>query len=209
MKIIDLTHFIEEGMTAYCKEESANIEPLSTIKNDGYNVLKVQLSTHTGTHIDSPRHIFEDGITVEEFNLDKFIGNAYIIDCSYMKEINLDTILKHEDKIKSIDYLILKTGWGSKWNKETYFRGYPTLSYEASKFLSNIDTLIGVGMDCISVDNEEGDLYNHKNLLSKGKVIIENICNLSDIEKNFKIIISPLKLKNADGAPVRVYALIE
>lgn len=209
MKIIDLTHFIEEGMTAYCKEESANIEPLSTIKNDGYNVLKVQLSTHTGTHIDSPRHIFEDGITVEEFNLDKFIGNAYIIDCSYMKEINLDTILKHENEIKSIDYLILKTGWGSKWNKETYFRGYPTLSYEASKFLSNIDTLIGVGMDCISVDNEEGDLYNHKNLLSKGKVIIENICNLSDIEKNFKIIISPLKLKNADGAPVRVYALIE
>ncbi len=209
MKIIDLTHFIEEGMTAYCKEESANIEHLSTIKEDGYNVLKIQFSTHTGTHIDSPRHIFKDGITVEEINLDKLIGTAYMIDCSDMKEINLDTILKHEDEIRSVEYLILKTGWESKWNKETYFKGYPTLSYEASEFLSNIDTLSGVGIDCISIDNEEDDLYNHKNLLSKGKIIIENICNLNDVEKRFKVIISPLKLKDADGAPARIYALIE
>ncbi|MGG7079324.1 cyclase family protein [Clostridium sardiniense] len=209
MRVIDLAHVIEEGMTAYCDEESASIKQLSTIDNDGYNVLKIQLSTHTGTHIDSPNHIFKDGITVDEFDINKFIGNAYLIDCSDMEEIDLDTILKHEGEIRSAEYLILRTGWESKWNKETYFKDYPTLSYEASKFLSELENLNGIGIDCISVDNEEGDLYNHKNLLSKGKIIIENICNLSDVEKRFKIIVSPLKLKDADGAPSRIYALIE
>ncbi|GAA0071903.1 cyclase family protein [Clostridium sardiniense] len=209
MRIIDLTHSIEEDMTAYCKEESAKIEPLSTIKRDGYNVLKIQLSTHTGTHIDSPRHIFEDGITISEINLNKFIGTAYMIDCSDTEEIDLDTILKHEYEIRNVEYLILKSGWESKWNTEIYFKDYPTLSYEASKFLSELDNLNGIGVDCISIDSEYGELYNHKNLLLKGKIIIENLCNLNDIEERFKIIVSPLKLKDADGAPARVYALIE
>lgn len=209
MRIIDLTHSIEEGITAYCKEESASIEPLSTIERDGYNVLKVQLSTHTGTHIDSSRHIFKDGITLSEISLNKLIGAAYMIDCSNMEEIDLDTILKHEDEIRSAEYLILKSGWESKWNKETYFKGYPTLSYEASKFLSELENLNGVGVDCISVDSDDGKLHNHKNLLSKDKIIIENLCNLNNIEDRFKIIVSPLKLRDSDGAPSRIYALIE
>lgn len=209
MRIIDLTHSIEEDMTAYCKEESAKIEPLSTIKRDGYNVLKIQLSTHTGTHIDSPRHIFEDGITISEINLNKFIGTAYMIDCSDTEEIDLDTILKHEDEIRNVEYLILKSGWENKWNTDIYFKDYPILAYEASKFLSELDNLNGIGVDCISVDSDDGELHNHKNLLLKGKIIIENLCNLNDIEERFKIIVSPLKLKGADGAPARVYALIE
>lgn len=209
MRVIDLTHVIEEGMTAYCDEESASIKQLSTINNDGYNVLKIHLSTHTGTHIDSPNHIFKDGITVDEFDINKFIGNAYLIDCSDMEEIDLDTILKHEGEIRSTEYLILKSGWESKWNTDIYFKDYPTLSYESSKFLSELENLNGIRVDCISVDSDDGELYNHKNLLSKGKIIIENLCNLNDIEERFKIIVSPLKLKDADGAPARIYALIE
>lgn len=209
MKIIDLTHFVEEEMTVYCEEESAYIKPLYKFEDCGFNVLTVELSTHTGTHIDSPRHIFKDGATIDGFDLNKFIGSAYIIDCRNMQEISLETILKYKHEIENVDYLILKTGWEDKWYTESYLEGYPILSYEACEFLSNIDSLNGVGLDCISVDSRGKDVKNHRTLLSKGKMIIENLCNVKELEERCKIIIAPLKVKNADGAPARVYAVEE
>lgn len=209
MKVIDLTHFVEEEMTVYCEEESANIKPLYKVEECGFNVLTVELSTHTGTHIDSARHIFKDGATIDDFDLNKFIGDAYIIDCTNMQEITLETILKHKKQIEGVDYLILKTGWEDKWYTEAYLEGYPILSDEACEFLSNIETLSGIGLDCISVDSRGKDVKNHRILLSKGKMLIENLCNVKDLNEKCKIIIAPLKVRNANGAPTRVYALEE
>ncbi|WP_455538737.1 cyclase family protein [Terrisporobacter sp.] len=208
MKVIDLTHFIEEEMTVYCEEESANIKSLYKVEDCGFNVLTVELSTHTGTHIDSARHIFKDGPSIDDFDLNKFVGSAYILDCRDMQEITLDTILKHKDEIEKVDYLILKTGWEDKWYSDEYLEGYPILSNEACEFLSNMDNLTGIGLDAISVDSRGKDVQNHRTLLSKGKMLIENLCNLKDIEDKFNIIIAPLKVRNADGAPARVYAVV-
>lgn len=209
MKIIDLTHFVEEEMTVYCEEESARIKPLYKVEDCGFNVLTVELSTHTGTHIDSANHIFKDGANIDDFDLNKFIGNAYIIDCTDMQEITLETILKHKEEIENTDYLILKTGWEDKWYTYEYLEGYPILSDEACEFLSNIETLSGIGLDCISVDSRGKDVKNHRTLLSKGKMLIENLCNVKDLNEKCKIIIAPLKVRNADGAPARVYAVEE
>ena len=209
MKIIDLTHFVEEEMTVYCEEESARIKPLYKVEDCGFNVLTVELSTHTGTHIDSANHIFKDGANIDDFDLNKFIGNAYIIDCTDMQEITLETILNHKEEIENTDYLILKTGWEDKWYTYEYLEGYPILSDEACEFLSNIETLSGIGLDCISVDSRGRDVKNHRTLLSKGKMLIENLCDVKDLNEKCKIIIAPLKVRNADGAPARVYAVEE
>lgn len=208
MEVYDLTQSYEIGMTSYSEEESFRKENLCNIKLDGYNVSSLYLSTHTGTHIDVPKHIFEDGYTLDDFDIKEFIGNAYIIDCRNLSVINLDILKKHKEHILKCDYLILKTGWERYFNSDKYFLDYPTLTYEASNFLKNIKSLIGIGTDCISIDSEKSEeLFNHKNLLSKNKIIIENLCNLEALDNLFEIIISPLKIAEGDGAPTRVYAI--
>lgn len=210
MNIFDLTHFIEDGMTAYSEEEKAQITTLSTIKEEGYSVLRIQLATHTGTHIDLPKHIFKDGIGLDEVNLEKFIGRALIIDCRNLKVIDKEFLINYIKEIENVEYLILKTGWEKYWNKSEYFSEYPVLSVEGANFLGNIESLCGIGVDCISVDEENNkELINHKILLSKGKIIIENLSSLNEINSKFKIILAPLKLKNVDGSPTRVYGIIE
>ncbi|MDQ0149931.1 cyclase family protein [Eubacterium multiforme] len=210
MDIFDLTHFIEDKMTAYSEEEKAKITTLATIKEDGYNVLKIKLATHTGTHIDLPKHIFEDGIGLDEVNLEKFIGRAIIIDCRNVKVIDKEFLINYIKEIENVEYLILKTGWEKYWNKNEYFSEYPILSVEGANFLGNIESLCGIGVDCISIDEENNEeLINHKILLSKGKIIIENLCSLNKINSKFKIILAPLKLKNVDGSPTRVYGIVE
>lgn len=208
MEVYDLTQTYKNGMTSYSEEESFKKENLYNVKVDGYNVSSLYLSTHTGTHIDVPKHIFEDGYTLDDFDTKEFIGNAYIIDCRHLSVIDLEVLEKYKDNILKCDYLILKTGWERYFNSEKYFFDYPTLTCEASNFLGNIKSLTGIGTDCISIDSEKSEeLYNHKNLLSKNKIIIENLCNLDVLDNSFEIIIAPLKIAEGDGAPTRVYAI--
>ncbi|MGG7161748.1 cyclase family protein [Clostridium baratii] len=208
MEVYDLTQTYKNGMTSYSEEESFKKENLYNVKVDGYNVSSLYLSTHTGTHIDVPKHIFEDGYTLDDFDTKEFIGNAYIIDCRHLSVIDLEVLEKYKDNILKCDYLILKTGWERYFNSEKYFLDYPALTCEASNFLGNIKSLTGIGTDCISIDSEKNEeLYNHKNLLSKNKIIIENLCNLDVLDNSFEIIIAPLKIAEGDGAPARVYSI--
>lgn len=210
MKIYDLTHYLEKGMTTYSEEEGFNKEVLSSIEEDGYDVSKISLSSHTGTHIDFPKHIFQNGKTLDDFDINKFVGLAYIIDCTKVSDVDLELILNYKEEIYECDYLILKTGYENKWNRESYFSKYPKLSYEASNFLGNIKGLIGIGIDCISIDGEDDKaLINHKNLLGNDKLIIENLCGLDNINGKFQIIISPLKIKGGDGSPCRIYGIVK
>ncbi|MDO5040004.1 cyclase family protein [Clostridium sp.] len=208
MQIYDLTHYLEDNMTSYSEEEGYFKKESSTIDKEGYNVLKISLSSHTGTHMDFPRHVFSDGKFLDYFNVEDLIGRAYMINCKERNIIDLKFILKYKEEIEECEYLILNTGYEKYWNDKKYFLNYPRLSYEASRFLSNIRTLKGIGIDCISIDCEDDEkLINHKNLLKNNKLIIENLCGLDKINSNFKIIIAPLKIKSGDGAPCRVYGI--
>jgi arylformamidase len=41
-----------------------------------WQVTSVQPSLHTGAHIDSPLHVFKDGITTAEIHLEQVMGEA-------------------------------------------------------------------------------------------------------------------------------------
>ena len=44
-----------------------------------WQVSSVNQGLHTGAHIDSPLHVFQDGITTAEISLDQVIGEAVTI----------------------------------------------------------------------------------------------------------------------------------
>ena len=166
--------------------------------------------SHVGTHIDSPAHMIKDGKFLNEFQVSKFIGTAMVLNFSNqrIKVIELEEIKVYENKIRSVDFVILNTGWHKYWGRSEYFEKYPVLSEESASWLSKLN-LKGIGVDAISVDTMDSkDFYAHNTFLKSEFIIIENLTNLDEIEEEiFTLSVLPLKYNGADGSPVRAVAI--
>ena len=211
MQIIDLTHTIHPDITVYPGTPKPVFDKANTIKNNGFAEMKLTMVTHTGTHIDAPSHILEGKKSLDDFPVDHFFGKAIVIHCADLENalITFDFIKTSEDRIRDVDFVLFHSGWSEKWMTDAYFEGFPVLTSEAAKYLTQFH-LKGIGLDCISIDRmtDEG-LPNHHIVLGKDILIIENLANLDRLpETGFIFQCLPMKIKDADGAPVRAVAIL-
>ncbi|HEX9025544.1 MAG TPA: cyclase family protein [Clostridium sp.] len=211
MKIIDLSHVIHSKILVFPGTEEPKLEQATTFEKHGFVENKVAMYTHTGTHIDAPYHILEDGLTIDKYDVEDFVGKAQVIDFTDFRSklIDVEDLVKYEDLIADIEYLIIKTGWGKYWGDEKYFNGFPVLTTEAAEWLLKFN-LKGIGVDAISVDPVEAKTFPcHRILFKKSLIIIENLANLDEIgDEPFILSCLPLKFKDADGSPVRAVAMM-
>ncbi len=210
MKITDLTHIIDSDMPVFPGTEQPIFEKANTLEMDGFREAKITMYSHTGTHIDAPAHMLSNGPYLDDFNIEHFIGNATILDFSNgkIKLIDVDSLKPYEEKIRNVEFIILKTGWSKYWGDKNYYEGFPSLSEESAKWLSEFN-LKGIGIDAISIDDIKSTTFAvHKILMPKNIIIIENLTNLDSISNEYFILsIMPLKNRNADGSPVRAISI--
>lgn len=209
MPIIDLTHTMHANMPVFPGTPPPSFQPMHTIPEHGFSQLDIHTYTHMGTHIDAPFHMVADGKTLDELPIDQFIGKATILDLKALgkKRIEVDDLIPFEKKIGEVDFVIFDLGWSAKWKEPAFFEEFPCLSPEAARWLIQFD-LKGVGMDTCSVDPIDAAVYSiHHTILGKGMIIIENLTRLEDVEAEvFQFQCFPLKIKKADGCPVRAVA---
>lgn len=210
--IIDLSHYIEEGMPVYPGTESPEIKVAASYEQAGYKESRIQLLSHVGTHLDCPAHIYPDGLTVASMPIDQFYGSGVVIDCSGLdSHVLIDTsFINHFNKgLANKDFILFYTGWDKKWGSSAYFKSYPSFTEEAIKYLAQMK-IKGIGIDAISIDPiDAGYLSNHRIFLQEQKIIIENLHDLDKlIAKDFEFICFPLKLKDGDGSPIRAVAVL-
>lgn len=207
MKIVDLTHLIKEGMPVFPGTESPVLEAANTLERDGFREKKLHMYSHTGTHMDAPAHMIASGWTLDQVPADAFFGPAVKVDVRGLKKIekhHLELLIRPDT-----EFLILWTGWDQYWGSENYFGEFPALSEEAAKWLSSL-ALKGIGIDAISLDPMNSVKFEvHLELLSSDKVLIENLRGLEQLPEVFLFSAMPLKLEDADGSPVRAYALLD
>ncbi|MDF2672312.1 MAG: cyclase family protein [Clostridiales bacterium] len=210
MKITDLTHVINEDMPVFPGTEPPILAKANTLERDGFRETKITMYSHTGTHIDAPAHMMSNGLYLDDFDIEHFIGNATILDFSNedIKFIDVDSLKPYEEKIKKVDFVIIKTGWSKYWGNKKYYEDFPSLTEEAAMWLTGFN-LKGIGIDAISIDNMKTTTFDvHKTLMPKNIIIIENLVNLDAISNEYFILsIMPLKNKNADGSPVRAFSI--
>ena len=101
-------------MPIYPGDPSPSFEHYSTLEKDGVNLTKITMGSHTGTHLDAPRHFIQDGIGIDRIPPDKLIGEAYVADLS-RKPIgsgitSQDLKRDLEEKIASDDIVVIYTG---------------------------------------------------------------------------------------------------
>src|SRR3989442_3921703 len=80
-----------------------------------WQVSSVRQSLHTGAHIDSPLHVFRDGITTAEISLDQVMGQAIVVDLTFAGAnhgVTIDDLKRGgADDVKPGDIVLLRTGW--------------------------------------------------------------------------------------------------
>ncbi|MCQ2484895.1 MAG: cyclase family protein [Clostridia bacterium] len=214
MKIIDLTHTINESMPVYPGTEPPKLEPASTYEKDGFRETLLTMFSHTGTHMDAPGHLFPERTTLDEFDVAQFAGKALVIDCRDVPdggEITLERVMQYGDKAEKADFLLFNLGWDKKWGSDEYFGDYPCINDDVVDFIINTGKK-GLGFDVIGVDPiPDAMLVRHRKLFAEHEIVnIENLKNLDKCgDELFTFLALPLKFENSDGAPVRAVALWE
>jgi len=212
MKVIDLTHTIESNMPVFPGTEKPKLEIANTIEKDGFKETLLTMFSHTGTHMDSPAHIFEDGATLDSYDVEYLTGRGVVIDCSAKKKgqtITMEDVMPYSQKIADSDYVLFRTGWDKYWGDEKYYDLFPYIDINVVRYLVE-SHVRGIGLDVISLDPmADVNLSNHRLALGNNVLIIENLTNLDKIKnEDFLLCLMPLKYKNADGAPIRAIAML-
>lgn len=205
MKLYDLSHLLNNETPVFPGMNKPVFMPAAMIENEGYRETRLSFDSHTGTHVDAPAHMLENGKTLDRLSVDKFSGKAFIISVpENTKRIGKDFLTQFEKKLKAAEFVLFKTGWGKHWGTQRYFEDFPVLSADAVECLLNF-SLKGIGFDVISADPMESTTYpNHFSILEKELIIIENLRfpdELTETEGEFFCF--PLPFENADGSPVR------
>ena len=212
MKIIDLTHTISPDMPCFPGDEAPRFESVSNYETDGFKESLITISSHTGTHVDPPAHIFPNGRTLDSFSISQFVGKALVIDCRDVRDsIEIERVKRYGEKAILADFLLFNLGWDKRWGSENYFGDYPCISQEIIDFVKDTHKK-GIGFDVISLDAiADSNLTRHKALFQDTDILnFENLKNLSMCGDDlFWFFALPLKLENCDGAPVRAVAFWE
>jgi len=215
MKIVDLTLTVSDKIPTFPGSPQPSFIPWENVKEDGYNLELLFLSTHTGTHMDAPYHFLEKGAKIHEISLKKLVSEAILIkskknDGESITKTDIQKFEKKHGKIVSFSSVIFYTGWQRNLQKKYYFTKNPGLSVSAAKYLASKKINL-VGIDSPSIDlGKDSKFPVHQIFAKKGILIVENLANLEKIKSSkFHLVVLPLKLKNATGSPVRAIAFVE
>lgn len=210
--IIDLSQSINSDIKLYPGSPNVSFLKWSKYSIDGYDSEAIFLSTHTGTHMDAPSHFIKGAEPIDIIDVNRFVmNNVHLLKISKSPNqlITTEDIINSNTDIKENDSIIFSTGWEHNYNSDNYINSNPGLSPDAATYLSN-KKINAVAIDSPSIDSGiESKFPVHQILLKNDVLIIENICNLIQIDKKIlKLIAIPLKLQGATGSPIRALAII-
>lgn len=200
-------------MPVFPGDTAPSFHKILTHEVDGAQVIRMDLATHHGTHLDCPLHFEADGISADKADVGNFYGTAFLADCTSFKKGECIPVSHFElldIKWEKVKWIVLQTGWYKFWGTKKYFDDFPVLSEDAAHFLVE-KQIVGIGLDVISIDAiHSADYPIHKVILGNGLFIIENLTNLHSIKRDyFNLAAFPLKLINGDGSPVRAAAILD
>jgi len=203
MRIYDITVPLSSALPVYPGDPEVTITPLAQLQwGDAANVSRLVLSSHTGTHLDAPRHFFAEGLTIDGLDLHVLMGPARV--CAFPQAT---THLTADDLrplgLAGTKRLLLQTPNAALWQKTGFQTNYVALTESAAYLLVEMGVQL-VGIDYLSVDAfERQDFPVHRILLGAGILILEGLDLRAVPPGDYELLALPLLLQHGDGAPVR------
>ncbi|MBA2598653.1 MAG: cyclase family protein [Chloroflexota bacterium] len=208
LRVYDLTQPLTPGIPRFPGDPEVRIEPVHDFAP--WQISTLAMGTHSGTHMDAPRHRFPDGAGIGDFGPDRLIGQGLIIDAlefaanEAMTESILDAA---RDRLWPGWFALIRTSWDQYWGDERYFR-HPYLSGQLADALVKTQASL-VAIDTLSIDSSaDAGSAAHEILLGAGILVAENLCQLNALDpaRRYTCACLPLALGTADGSPARIMA---
>lgn len=200
--LIDISLPIKPGMLTWPGENWISVEAMTDFAKKGVRVSKLTLGSHTGTHIDAPRHFLQDGGGVDKISLEKLVGPCTVIEVTPQHEgITRADLERHAFEKR----VLFKTHNSDHLSDQQFYEDYIFLTEDGARYLLERGVEL-VGVDYLSIEKRGAQGHPvHTMLLTHGVVIVEGVC-LADVEAGpYTLMALPLKLANLDGAPARVF----
>jgi len=243
IRVVDLTHTLSPGFPAIALPPEMGqawpfrIEEVSRYDERGpaWYWNNFSCGEHTGTHFDAPVHWISGkdlpNNAVDSIAPERFIGPAFVIDCSKEAAQNADFLLtvdhlkaweKKHGRISPRSWVLMRTDWYKKWRDPVAFQNYdeegqhtPGPQVDAVKFLVEERDVLGFGTETIGTD--AGQAYHlrppypcHYYMHGAGRYGLQCLANLDQLPPTGAVVVAaPLKIENGSGSPLRVLALVE
>ena len=169
-------------------------------KGDPNNSSALNMSVHSGTHIDAPFHFVADGNTIDQLPVERFIGPALV----YAVEAERYITKEHVAGIRldGATRVLFKTRNSALLHKQEYDPDFVAFSVEAAQSLVELGVEL-VGLDYLSVAHADEQVPVHRAFLDHGVVLLEGI-DLSEVAPGrYELMCLPIPLGDSDGAPCR------
>ena len=207
MKFLDITRALAADLAPWPGDTGFDYRLVGRIaEGSSVNVGRIITSVHSGTHADAFFHFEEDGLTIDRFELERYLGPAVVVDLSEkfagfsgtsLGEITIEDLKASAEAPR----LLIKTG---AWPDSAKFpKAIPVLARGVAEWMQNRGVKL-LGLDLPSVDAiDSKDLRNHHALAAADIAIVEGL-DLSQAEAGiYSLAALPLKIIGGDGAPVR------
>lgn len=204
MQIYDISMPISHSMPVYKGRDFKR--PIISIDGDfttgtAYET-RLELNLHTGTHLDTPKHMIPSGYTLEELELSKVITACKVFDLTEVKDKITDKDLMSLD-IEKDDFILLKTRNSFEDILETDFI---YVDKAGAEYLTKLK-IKGVGIDSLGIERDQPDHETHISLFDADVMILEGLI-LKDIEEGeYLLNAAPIYIPGAEAAPVRAYLI--
>lgn len=191
MKIYDISQEVF-SCEVFPGDPTPQKQTVCSMKNgDLYNMIAFSMCAHNGTHIDAPRHFISDGATVEDIDINKFVGFAYVV--SHKGEVTADNAREMLENAKKLN---------PEAAKRILIKGDATVTVEAADVFAD-EKIDLIGNESQTVGPIDAPMQVHLRLLGEGVVLLEGI-RLADVPDGVYFLnAAPLNLGDVDGAPAR------
>jgi kynurenine formamidase len=214
-RVVDLSVALDEDVAVYPGDPLLRTAPAATVAVEGFNVLHLQLGSQTGTHVDAPFHVRDDGLRIDQLPLTRFLAPLVLADVRGLApraEIGTALLAPVLQRLTDGDALVLHTGWAAHRGTPAYF-DHPYLTPAAAR------AVLAAGVRTIGIDAPNPDptvldgqgpavLPVHRLVAAADGVLVENLTGLEAVDLRAPwLSVLPLRLAGADGAPCRAVAL--
>lgn len=187
------------------------IRTSSLDRGDAANVSRLDMGSHTGTHIDAPLHFEPGAAPVDRLPLEILMGPARLVELPVEKKISRADLERLD--LTGVVRLLFKTKNSRLWKEAVegaspkaskFYKDYIYLAEDAAAYLVDIGVRL-VGVDYLSVESfTEKTFATHHRLLRAGVVILEGLNPSAVPPGDYELIALPLRIEGGDGAPSRV-----
>jgi len=227
-RVVDLTHPITSEIPIWPGDPRPAFVTLATMTEQGYQLRRVEIGEHSGTHLGVAGHMQAAGITVDQLRAEELISPAIVVDVRAQVVADPDFALSvahiqaweaEYGDVPSDCVVLLATGWDARWTDPKAYLNvddqgvmhFPGFAPETVRWLVEERHVRGLGTDTPGIDpGYESAFEGNRYLLRERRFHLENLARLTELPPTgVWLFIGALPWAGGTGSPARVLALIE